>query len=92
MPIGQPDLSPLASLPAPDEHCAADSVEIALLKRERFADPQSGAPEHDDQRAEPVTVGAVSDGAHDFCSEAAGRGWSFLFGQGTSVALAVGFA
>ena len=59
------DFSPLASLPAPDENCAAGSVEVALLKRERFADPQSGAPEQDDQRAEPVTVGAVTDRAHD---------------------------
>jgi hypothetical protein len=59
------DLSPLATLPAPDEHCAAGSVEVAPLKRERFADPQSGAPQQDDQRAEPVTVGAVIDRAHD---------------------------
>jgi hypothetical protein len=59
------DFSPLASLPAPDENCAAGSVEVALLKRERFADPQSGAPEQDDQHAEPVTVGAVTDCAHD---------------------------
>ena len=48
-PSVQPDLSPLASLPAPDENCTAGAVEIALLKRERFADPQSGAPEQDDQ-------------------------------------------
>jgi len=58
------DLASLAALPATDEHCAAGLVQIALLKSERFADPQPGAPQQHDQRPESVAVGAVTDGAH----------------------------
>jgi hypothetical protein len=38
-------------------------IKIALLESERFADPQPGAPQQNDQRAKPVTVGAVADRA-----------------------------
>jgi hypothetical protein len=34
------------------------------LEVERFADPQPGAPEQDDQGAESLSVGAIADGAH----------------------------
>ena len=64
-PAVHPDLASLAALPAPDKHRAARAVEVALLERERLADPQPGTPEQDDQRAESLAVGAVADGAHD---------------------------
>ena len=64
-PAGHPDLSALAALPPPDEYRAAGSVEIALLERAHFADPQPGAPEQHGQRAEPVAVSPIADGAHD---------------------------
>jgi hypothetical protein len=35
----RPDLAALAALAAPDEHRAAGSVQIALLKGEGLADP-----------------------------------------------------
>ncbi len=38
-PTIHPDLTALAARPAPDEHGAAGPVEVALLERERFADP-----------------------------------------------------
>src|ERR1700752_2359815 len=38
-PTIHPDLATLAALPTPDEYGAARSVQIALLQRERFADP-----------------------------------------------------
>src|SRR5437867_2779250 len=64
-PAVHPDLAPLATFPSPDEHRAASAVKIALLERERLADSQSRAPQQDDQRAKPVTVGTVPDRAHD---------------------------
>src|SRR5947209_20318078 len=64
-PAIHPNLAPLATFPSPNEHRAAGAVEVALVECERFADPQSGAPQQDDQRAKPVTVWAVTDRAHD---------------------------
>ena len=49
----------------PPEHGAAAAVQIALLQCERFTDPQTGTPQQHDQRAKPVTVGTVTDRAHD---------------------------
>jgi hypothetical protein len=46
-PTVHPNLAALAALPAADQHGAAASVQIALLERERFADPQTGTPEQD---------------------------------------------
>ena len=34
------------------------------MERERFVDPQSGAPQQHDQRTKPVAVGAVAGRAH----------------------------
>jgi hypothetical protein len=39
-PAVHPDRPSLAALPMPEEHCAAGTVEVALLEREGFADPQ----------------------------------------------------
>jgi hypothetical protein len=65
MPSGPSRLSALAAFAAPNEHGAAAAVKIALLEGERFADPQPGTPQQDDQRAKPMAVGAVADRAHD---------------------------
>jgi len=58
------DFASLAALPAPDKHSATGAVQVALLERERLADPQPGAPEQHDQRPEPMAVGAVTDITH----------------------------
>jgi hypothetical protein len=57
-------LRSLATLAAAYEHGASAAVEIAFLKRERFTDPQSRAPQQDDQRAETVALGAIADRSH----------------------------
>jgi hypothetical protein len=63
-PTVHPDLSALAALSTSDQYSAARPVEVALLKRERFTDPQSGTPQQHNQRTKSVTVGAVADRAH----------------------------
>ena len=63
-PAVHPDLSALAALSTPDQNGAAGAVEVALLERERFADPQSGTPQQHNQRTKSVTVSAVTDRAH----------------------------
>jgi len=40
-------------LAAANKDRSACGVEIAFGEREGFADPQAGAPEHDDQSAHP---------------------------------------
>jgi hypothetical protein len=59
-----PDLPPPATLPDPDQNRAALSVKVALAEGERFADPQSGAPKHDNHGAEPNTLTTVTSSAH----------------------------
>src|SRR5438270_8966779 len=63
-PSVHPDLSALTALSTSDEYSAAGAIEVALLERKRFADPQPGTPEQHDQRSETMTVGAVTDRAH----------------------------
>jgi hypothetical protein len=53
-----------AALPAPDEQRSATPIEIAFGERERLMDPQSGAPQDDDQPAQPATVDAVAGAVH----------------------------
>ena len=60
-PAVHPDLPSLAALATPYEHSAAGAVLVALLERERFADPQTCTPEQHDQRAEAVAVRAIAD-------------------------------
>jgi hypothetical protein len=52
-PAVHPNLAPLAAFPSPNENRAAAAVKVTLLESERFADPQPGAPQQDDQRAKP---------------------------------------
>ena len=41
------------------------AVQVGLGERERLADAQAGAPQHDDQPAQPAAVDAVAGVAHD---------------------------
>jgi len=50
---------------APDQQRIATRIQIGLGERERLVDRQAGAPQHDDQAAQPATVDAVAGAAHD---------------------------
>ena len=39
-----------------DDHSPTPRVQVGLGERQRFADPQPGAPEHDDQRAQTYAI------------------------------------
>jgi len=56
------------------EYGAARAVEIGLRERERFADPESGAPEQHEQRPEAQTVRSLAGDAHDG-DDLFDRGW-----------------
>lgn len=45
-----------------------------LGERERFANPQPGSPQHDDQRAETHAIGAPARSAHH-CDDLIEGGW-----------------
>ena len=64
-PVVHADLAAAPALAAANEDRAAARVEVGLGERERFVDPQAGAPEHDDQPAQPLAVQRVAGGAHD---------------------------
>jgi hypothetical protein len=49
-----------AEVPRPDEHGAAQSVEVALRHGQGFADPQARALEQHDQRSRPEPEAAVT--------------------------------
>jgi hypothetical protein len=59
-----PDLAPAPALARAHEQRAALRVEIALVERERLLDPQPGAPEHRDQRAQARAMAILAGGAH----------------------------
>jgi hypothetical protein len=64
-PVVHADFAAAASLAAAHQHGAAARVEIGLGERERFADPQPGAPQQDDQAAQALPVDRLAGGAHD---------------------------
>jgi hypothetical protein len=64
-PVVHANLAAAASLAAPHQQRAATRVQVGLGERERLADPQAGAPQHDDQNAQPAAVDAVAGAAHD---------------------------
>src|SRR4051794_21014416 len=70
-------LAAAAALAAPYQQRPATPVQVGLGERERLANAQAGAPEHDDQPAQPPTVGSVARAAHDghdlFCGGRIGR-------------------
>jgi hypothetical protein len=63
-----------AALAAPHQQRPAARVQVGLRERERFADAQPGAPQHDDQAAQPATVCRVA-GAPQHGDDLLGRGW-----------------
>jgi hypothetical protein len=64
-PAVHPDFATLAAFAASDQDRASAGVEVALGERERLADPQTSAPEHDNQAAESYALGVVTAGVHD---------------------------
>jgi hypothetical protein len=64
-PVVHADFAAAASLAAADEDRAAAGVEVCLGERERFADAQPCAPEHDDQPARPQAVRRGAGLPHD---------------------------
>src|SRR5215210_1018606 len=64
-PVVHPHLAAAAALAASDQQRSAAPVEVGLGERERLADPQASAPEHDDQAAQPAAVDALAGLAHD---------------------------
>jgi hypothetical protein len=50
-PIVHADLTPAAAFAAAHEHGSAPWVEVGLVERERFVNPQACAPRSTDQRA-----------------------------------------
>ena len=58
------DLAALIALAMADEQRAAFGIEVGLVERERFADPQPGAPEYDDHAAQPDAVRTITGSAH----------------------------
>jgi hypothetical protein len=63
-PVVHADLAALAAFAVADEQRTAAYIEVALGKVERFGNPKSGAPEHDDQAAQAVAVDARTGVAH----------------------------
>jgi hypothetical protein len=55
-PVVHPDCPALPALPLADEHRPGLRVQIGLGERERFADPQPGAPQDRDQPTLPVRI------------------------------------
>jgi hypothetical protein len=47
-----------------DEQRSSPCVEVAFGERERFLDAQPGAPQHDDDRAQPPAVAVLAGVAH----------------------------
>jgi hypothetical protein len=64
-PVVHADLAAAAALAATHEDRPPPRVEVKLREIERLLDSQTGAPEHDDQRACPRAVHAVAAAAHD---------------------------
>ncbi len=63
-PVVHPDLATPAALAAADEQRTGAWVQVALMKIERLLNPQPGAPEHDDQPADPGAAQTVPGDAH----------------------------
>jgi hypothetical protein len=59
-----PDLAPAPALARAHEQRAPLRVEVALQKRERLLDPQTGPPEDGDQGAQARPVAILAGGAH----------------------------
>jgi hypothetical protein len=62
-PVVHADLAAAAALAAPDKQRPAPRIQVGLGERERLVDAQPGAPQHDDQAAQPAAVDAVAGAA-----------------------------
>src|SRR3954452_23181025 len=63
-PVVHADLTAPAALAAPHQQRSATPIQVGLGKRERLADAQAGAPQHDDQPAQSAAVDTVARAAH----------------------------
>lgn len=63
-PLVDPDLAPLAAFALADEDRSASWFEVGLAQDECFVDPQTGAPQDHDQRADSVAVKTGAGGPH----------------------------
>src|SRR4051812_42874356 len=63
-PVVHAELAAAAALAASHQQRSAARVEVGLGERERLADAQAGAPQHDDQAAQPAAVDTVARVAH----------------------------
>src|SRR5919106_3113289 len=61
-PVVHADLAAAAALAAAHRQRPAARVQVGFGERERLADAQAGAPEHDDQPAQSAAVSAVPGG------------------------------
>ena len=64
-PVIHADLPPAAALAAPDQHGAPTRVEVGFGEGERLADPQPGAPQHDDQTTQTLAMLTLAGGAQE---------------------------
>lgn len=64
-PLVHADLAAFVVFAVTHEDRAARLVKVAFLERQRFADPQAGAPQHDDQSADAMAVRRRAGAAHD---------------------------
>src|SRR3954454_12713946 len=55
-PVVHADLAATAGLAAAHQQRSAARIEVGLGERERLADAQPGAPQHDDQPAQPAAM------------------------------------
>jgi hypothetical protein len=60
-----PDLATASTLAVLNQDTAATVVEIGLSERQRRLDALAGAPENDDQGAQPRAARVIACGAHD---------------------------
>ena len=58
-------LATLVAFAVTDQQRPAGGVDVGLVQRQRFADPQPGAPEDRDQRPQAQAVAVMTGLAHD---------------------------
>src|SRR3954452_392232 len=64
-PVVHADLAAATALAAADEQRAAPRIEVRLPEREGLMDPQTRAPQHHDQRAQPRRMKPAAGVSHD---------------------------
>jgi hypothetical protein len=76
-PLVHADFTTFVAFPVPDQNRSARVLKVGLCQGERFADPEAGSPEHDDQRAKAQVVRPVARLAHylNYFLDARWIGW-----------------